>query len=194
MNRKALCTGLALLSLLFVASETQAQRVEFPPEEFAARRLALCDAVGGQGLIMMFGKTQVPPGVRFRQDNDFYYLTGNEDLNAVLVMDATNCASALFLPAQTAREASRDGWNMLYREGAAERHGFAEIHPLTHLHEYLARIRPRGPQTLFVRLSERTEVDQSRTDVAIYIARRMANPYGSYPSEDAWRVEQLRSR
>ena len=194
MNRKALCTGLALLALLVSVSETLAQRVTYPPEEFAARRQALCDAVGGQSLIMMFGKTMVPPGVRFRQDNDFFYLTGNEDLNAVLVMDATNCASALFLPAQTAREASRDGWNMLYQEGAAERHGFAEIHPLTHLHEYLARIRPRGPQTLYVRLSERTEVDQSRTDVAIYIARRMANPYGSYPSEDAWRVEQLRSR
>ena len=36
----------------------------------------------------MFGATQPPAGLRFRQDNDFYYLTGNESLNAVLVMDA----------------------------------------------------------------------------------------------------------
>ena len=42
------------------------------------------------------------------------------------------------------------------------------------------------------RLAEATEVDQSRGDTAIFIARRMANPWGSYPSEDAWRVEKLR--
>jgi Xaa-Pro aminopeptidase len=132
--------------------------------------------------------------VRFRQDNDFYYLTGNEDLHAAVAIEAEGCATSLFLPAQTEREASRDGWNMLYQEGAAQSHGFAAIHPLTFLPEFLSRLRTGGPQTLFLRLSERTEVDQSRTDVAIYTARRSATPWGAYPSEDAWRAEMVRSR
>lgn len=194
MNRKAVCAGLALLSLLVTATASTAQRVTYPPEEFAARRQALCDAVDGRGSVLMFGKTMTPPGVRFRQDNDFFYLTGNADLSAAVYIDATSCAASLFLPAQTEREASRDGWNMLYEEGAAAAHGLAAIHPLTYLPEFLARTRTGGPQALYVRLSERTEVDQSHSDVAIYIARRMATPWGAYPSEDAWRVEQLRSR
>jgi Xaa-Pro aminopeptidase len=83
---------------------------------------------------------------------------------------------------------------MLYDESAARAHGFAAVHPLWHLQEFLSRTRTGGPQTLFVRLSESTEVDQSRSDMAIFTARRMANPWGSYPSEDAWRVEMLRTR
>jgi Xaa-Pro aminopeptidase len=189
-------TRRGLVQIILLASalssvEVEAQRVRYPPGEFAARRTALCDSVGSPGLIMLFGKTMVPAGVRFRQDNDFYYLTGIEDLNAVLVMDAASCSASLFLPAQTEREASRDGWNLLYQEGASATHGFSEIHPLTYLQEFLARQRTGQPQTLYVRLSERTEVDQSRSDVAIFIARRMANPWASYPSEDAWRVEEL---
>ncbi|MFH1764620.1 MAG: Xaa-Pro peptidase family protein [Gemmatimonadota bacterium] len=192
MTVKGQHVQLVLLSLSFLASESAAQRVTYPPEEFANRRQALCESVGHQDLILMFGKTEVPAGVRFRQDNDFFYFTGNENLNAILALDAASCGAFLFLPAQTEREASRDGWNLLYQEGAAEAHGFSAVHPLTYLHEFLARARTGGPQTLYVRLSESTEVDQSRTDVAIFTARRMANPFGSHPTEDAWRAGALR--
>ena len=194
MNTRRWLVQITLLASVLSSVEVEAQRVRFPPGEFVARRTALCEGVGSQGLIMMFGKTMVPAGIRFRQDNDFYYLTGNEDLNAVLVMDATSCSAVLFLPSQTEREASRDGWNLLHQEGAAAAHGFSEIHPLTYLQEFLARQRTGRPQALYVRLSERTEVDQSRSDVAIFLARRMANAWASYPSEDAWRAERLRAR
>jgi Xaa-Pro aminopeptidase len=186
--------GLALLLVILLVPDLMAQRVTYPPEEFANRRQALCEALGSEGSILMFGKTMTPPGVRFRQDNDYFYLTGNEDLGAAVYIDAGRCAAVLFLPHQTEREASRDGWNVLYQEGAAAAYGFAAIHPLTYLPEFLARNRTGGPQDLWVRLSERTEVDQSRGDVALYMARRKATPWGAYPSEDAWRAEMLRTR
>ncbi len=186
--------GLLILSCISPVSRAWAQKIEYPPEEFSARRQALCASLGNEGHILMFGKTLVPAGIRFRQDNDFFYLTGNEDLNAILFMDASSCDATLFLPAQTEREASRDGWNLLYQEGAAASHGFAAIQPLSYLQELLARNRDGGQQALFMRLSESTEVDQSRTDMAIFTARRMANPFGAFPSEDAWRVQILRER
>ena len=186
--------GLSLLTLLLSISETWAQRIEYPAEEFANRRQALCESMGNQGQLLLFGKTVAPAGVRFRQDNDFYYFTGNEDLNAILYMDVATCSATLFLPSQTEREASRDGWNLLYQEGAAEALGFSAIHPLTYLQELLSRTRTGAPQTLFVRLSEHTEVDQSRSDVAIFTARRMANPFGAFPSETGWRTQTLRNR
>ena len=192
MNVKTASAGLLLLALSF--SPALAQRVDYKAAEFANRRQSLCASVGSEGMILLFGKTVVPAGVRVRQDNDFYYFTGNEDLNAVLALEAGDCAATLFLPAQTEREASRDGWNLLYQEGAAHGKGFAAIHPLTYLQEFLSRTRSGGPQALYVRLSESTEVDQSRTDMAIFTARRMANPFGAFPSEDAWRVNTLRER
>ena len=188
------CLTIFFLSFLSLVSEAEGQRIHYPADEFADRRQALCESVGNEGLILLFGKTVVPAGVRFRQDNDFYYFSGNDNLNAILFMDAGSCAAHLFLPAQTEREASRDGWNLLYQEGAAEANGFSAIHPLSYFHEFLSRIRTGAPQELFVRLSENTEVDQSRTDIAIFTARRMANPYGAYPSEDAWRVQRLKER
>ncbi|MGD2122727.1 MAG: Xaa-Pro peptidase family protein [Gemmatimonadota bacterium] len=194
MKVKALSTGLLIASFFALASQAQAQKIEYLPEEFSARRRALCESLGHEGHVLMFGKTVVPAGIRFRQDNDFYYLTGNENLNAILFMDASSCTATLFLPAQTEREASRDGWNMLYQEGAAEEHGLGAVHPLSHLQEFLARNRTSGQQNLYVRLSESTEVDQSRTDMAIFTARRMANPFGAFPSEDAWRAKTLKER
>jgi len=193
MTAKLTGSGL-FLAVLLSSSSTEAQRVHYPPEEFAHRRGALCASVGSDEMILLFGKTVVQAGVRFRQDNDFYYFTGNEDLNAVLALDTEGCLATLFLPAQTEREASRDGWNLLYQEGGAQAHGLQEIHPLTYLQEFLARARTGGSQTLWVRLSEATEVDQSRGDMAIFTARRMANPFGAFPTEDAWRAETLRER
>jgi Xaa-Pro aminopeptidase len=192
MKKRVIGLGVVLLMVCVAVPEVLAQRITYPPEEFAARRQKLCDSIGNQDMVLLAGKTMTQPGVRFRQDNDFYYLTGVEDLNAVIAVDARNCEASLFLPAQTEREASRDGWNLLYQEGAAEEHGLAAIHPLTYLPEYFSRKRNATSQTLYVRLAETTEVDQSRGDTAIFIARRMANPLGSYPSEDAWRVEKIR--
>lgn len=192
--RRATLGPVLPLTLALLSGGGAAQRLEYPPEEFHQRREALCDAVGGQGLVLMFGKSMVPAGVRFRQDNDFYYLTGVEDLNAAMALNTAGCEAFLFLPSQSEREASRDGWNLLYQEGAAANLGFSAIHPLTHLPEFLSRLRNGAEQPLYLRLSERTEVDQSRGDVAIFMARRMANPFASYPSEDAWRAGTIRDR
>jgi Xaa-Pro aminopeptidase len=49
-------------------------------------------------------------------------------------------------------------------------------------------------QTLWMRLSERDEVNLGRIDIAIQQARRLNNPFAQYPSEDALRVQALREQ
>src|SRR4030095_2306488 len=98
--------------ILFSFVTLPAESTGYPPEEFTARRKALASALG-EGTVVLFGKTMPAVGVRFRQDNDFYYFTGNEDLNAVFVMDAASAASWLFLPAQSTGEVRMDGKNWL---------------------------------------------------------------------------------
>ncbi|HXH25519.1 MAG TPA: Xaa-Pro peptidase family protein [Vicinamibacterales bacterium] len=182
---------LVLLLMLGGAAAPDAQRTGYPPEEFAARRMRLAKTLE-RGTLMLFGSTEPLPGLRFRQDNDFYYLTGSEALNAVLVMDAPSGASHLFMPKQSATEIRYEGANWLEEPGAAAKYGFASIQPLTALHEFLARRRSSDTEILWTRLSERDYVSDGRTDVAIHTARRLSNPFAQQPSEDAARAAALR--
>lgn len=183
-------------SLVLMASNSAllAERVAYPPDEFMARRTAVCQAAG-EGHLLMLAASGPVTGQRFRQDNDFFYLTGNEDVGAALVTDLAKCESFLFLPTQNESQIRVDGPNWLTKGGdAAKTWGFAAIHPLPYLEEFLARRRRSGTQPLYLRLSERDEVDASRGDAALHLARRHNSSFGGQPSEDAWRIAQVRER
>jgi len=185
----------SVLVAVFLASGLpRAERMGYAPEEFAARRQALAKTLE-RGTLLMFGATSPIPGIRFRQDNDFYYLTGNESFNGVLVMDAGSGISHLFLPKLSANEIRYEGGNWLEEPDAAKKYGFATIQPLTALHEFLARRRSTsGTEQLWTRLSERDVVDRSRLDTAIGTARRLSNPFAQQPTEDAARATALREQ
>src|SRR6185436_15004945 len=118
MIAEAKAFALLLVVMLAISSALpHAERMGYPPEEFTARRQKLAKALG-TGTVLMFGATAPTPGTRFRQDNDFYYLTGNEGLNAALVMDAATGQAYLFLPKLTPREIRYEGGNWLEEAGA----------------------------------------------------------------------------
>ena len=171
-----------------------AERMGYPPEEFTARRQKLTKALGS-GTVLLFGASGPTPGTRFRQDNDFYYLTGNEGLNAAFVMDLSSGASFMFLPKLTEREIRYEGGNWLEEPGAARKYGFTSVQPLSELHEFLARRRAiAGANVLWTRLSERDFVNEGRADVAIQTARRLISPFSQQPTEDAARITALRAQ
>jgi Xaa-Pro aminopeptidase len=196
--RHAAITRLRLAAILVAAvlasALPRAERMGYAPEEFAARRQQLAKVLQ-RGTLVMFGGTSPIPGVRFRQDNDFFYLTGNESFNAVLVMDVPSGASYLFLPKLSATEIRYEGGNWLDESDAAKKYGFVSIQPLTGLHEFLGRRRSvPGTEQLWTRLSERDVVDRSRLDTAIGTARRLTNPFAQQPTEDAARATALREQ
>lgn len=169
-----------------------AERMGYSADEFAGRRQRLAKALE-RGTLVMFGSTEAAPGLRFRQDNDFFYLTGNEALNAVLVMDAPGGQSHLFIPKLSPTEIRYEGGNWLEERGATISYGFASIQPLSELQEFLARRRgASGPVTLWTRLSERDEVSYGRVDAAVRTARRLNNPFAHHATPDAIRIERIR--
>jgi Xaa-Pro aminopeptidase len=190
MRRGALVVLLALL----LPAWPDGQRLGYPPEEFAARRQRLADRLQG-GTLLMFGATVPAPGVRFRQDNDFHYLTGNESLNGILAMDAPSGAAHLFLPPASESDVRYDGPSWLGERDAARRYGFASIRPVEELHEFLARRRSLpGTSVLWLRLSERDDVSHGRYDTALSAARRMRSAFVQVPTEEAGRVSALRAQ
>ena len=183
---------IALVLAAFFAATPVAERMGYSADEFAGRRQRLAKALE-RGTLVMFGATDASPGIRFRQDNDFFYLTGNEGVNAVLVMDAPSGLSHLFIPKLSPVEVRYEGGNWLEEPDAARKHGFASIQPLSGLHEFLARRRGvSGPVSLWMRLSERDEVNFGRVDAAIRTARRLNNPFAHQANADVLRIEQMR--
>lgn len=184
-----------VIALLAVAvAAPHAERFGYSADEFAERRARLAERLEG-GTVLLFGATAPTPGLRFRQDNDFFYLTGNESMNAALVIDAATGQSHLFLPAQTDAEIRYEGANWLQEPEAAARHGVQSIQPLAGLHEFLARRRGvAGADRLWVRLSERDTVNHGRLDTALQVGRRLANPFAQHPTEDAARAGALREQ
>ena len=183
----ALLTGLSLPPLL-------AQRTGYTPEEFVRRRAALLEQVK-DGAIVLFGDAAVPAGTHFRQDNDFFYLTGNEDLGgALVIVPFGRAGSTLFLPQRSAREIQYDGPGLLEDPAAKARAGFADVLAVGDLDEFLARLTGRGAGKLYVRLSPRDSLDDARSETALMDGRRARSHYNDQLSVDQSRIEKLRQR
>ena len=182
-----LLAGLTLPPLL-------AQRTGFTPEEFVRRRAALMERIK-DGAIVLFGDASVPSGTHFRQDNDFFYFTGNEDLGGALVLvPFARGGSYLFLPQRSAREIQYDGPGLLEDAAAKARAGFTDILAVGDLDEFLARLGGRGSGKLYVRLSPRDTLDDARSESALMDGRRSRSHYNDQLNVDQYRIEKLRQR
>src|SRR5215203_4491165 len=67
-----------------------------PKEEFAARRARVFQKIG-DGVVVMQGATETSAYEKFRQSNQFYYLTGVMTPRAILVMDGRAKTTTLYL-------------------------------------------------------------------------------------------------
>jgi Xaa-Pro aminopeptidase len=85
---------------LLAASDVRAQPPlytrAFPAEEFARRRAHVVEQIG-DGVAIIQGATGPGAYRRFRQNNQFYYLTGVEVPRAILTIDGREKRSTLFL-------------------------------------------------------------------------------------------------
>ncbi len=185
--------SLALLAGL-LAPALFAQRTGYSPEEFVRRRAALLEQVK-DGAIVLFGDAAVPAGTHFRQDNDFFYFTGNEDLGGVLVLTPFGRPGAyLFLPQRSAREIQYDGPGLLENAAAKAKAGFTDVLAVGDLDEFLARLTGRGTGKLYVRLSPRDSLDDARSETALMDGRRARSHYNDQLSVDQYRIEKIRQR
>ena len=81
-------------------------QTDFPPEEFAARRAKICDAIGAGACALLQGAGP-PRGFEvFRQSNQFYYCCGIEVPQAYLLIDGRSRKATLYLPHRPARPGS----------------------------------------------------------------------------------------
>jgi len=191
-GRSQIVLAAGLLALLSTAP-LLAQRTGYTREEFSRRRDTLMDRVK-DGAVILFGDAAAPAGSHFRQDNDFFYFAGNEDLGAVLILVPSTRAAALFLPPQTAREKMMDGPNLLEDPEGKAKSGFTDIFPSSYLDEFLARNLARFGGRFHLRLSPRDSLDEARSETGLMDGRRSRSHYNDQISVDLYRIGKLRER
>lgn len=195
MRNRAWWTVVAAVALAAVIGEDAAltQRTGYSDAEFSRRRGALMKEAGG-GIIVFFGHDRREPAAHFRQDNDFYYFAGREDVNAILAMVPRTGESFLFLPEQNPREIMIDGANLLKDPDGARKAGMTAVHPLGYFDEFLARNGALNASTLHLRLSPRDNVDGARSESDLFFARRSRIHYNDQLPVDYYRIAKLRER
>jgi Xaa-Pro aminopeptidase len=194
MRRKKFLTSAFVISLLlsWVQGVSFAQRAGYSKDEFVRRRAALAERAK-EGMIILFGEAMPQPGAHFRQDNDFFYFTGVEDMNAVLIMNAKSGESHLFLPRQTPREEMVGGPNLLNNDKAKEKTGLTNLFDLTYFDEFISR-NMRSFTTTWLRLQPGDAADNDRSEVALFRGRKNRLHYNDQISLDNYRVQKLKER
>jgi Xaa-Pro aminopeptidase len=182
-----------VLALVLLPFFSFSQRTGYSKEEFTRRRNALMEKVS-DGMVVFFGEALPQPAAHFRQDNDFYYFTGVEDVSAILLLAPKMKESYLFLPQQSPREAMMEGPNLLKDPKAEEKTGFQEIYELSLFDEFLARMTSRLGQTIYLRLAPRDTVDNARYETQLFQARAARSHYNALISLDNYRIQKLKER
>ena len=81
----------------------------FTPDDFAKRRAKVFEQIG-EGVAILQG-AELPEGfIKFRQDNNFFYLTGVEVPNATLMLDGKTKTATLFVPDRMSGDIKQEAW------------------------------------------------------------------------------------
>jgi Xaa-Pro aminopeptidase len=111
-------------------------------EEYAARRSRLMEKIPDGAAVFLGAK--VPAGsFRFFQGNDFYYFTGLEIPDAVLIIDGVRKASVLFF-SMSEEEARSEGLSVEIIRNSREATGIERILPREQFSSFLAGLSQRA--------------------------------------------------
>jgi Xaa-Pro aminopeptidase len=166
---------LFITSLVFftLASATFAQQ-PFNKSEFVARRAKLFEKIP-DGIAVICGRQRAALSTQIRQAPDFYYLTGIEEPNAILVLIGANKSSFLFVPTRTEATIRSDGpgiWQVEKRE---------EVYGLTGLRA-AGRVPPfftwlaRNAKKLYLPINSQGNVHSAREELDFYELIEMSHP------------------
>lgn len=168
-----------------------------PAAEFQARRAAIYDAIGDHAVALVQGAGSEAGYTRFRQSNEFFYLTGVESPHAYLVIDGQRRSSQLYLPNRDARREASEGKLLAAEDDQLVRRlaGVDAVYPSELLSEHLARLsRQQSGIVIFTPFAPAEGAAMSRDLAARAIADRTSDPWDGRPSREGHLKSLLRQR
>jgi Xaa-Pro aminopeptidase len=199
-NSLLLLAAACLLPLLI--RTTSAQDVplftaDFPPQEFAARRSKVYDAIRDGGLALVQGAPGPAGYTRFRQTNEFYYLCGVEVPHAYLLLNGAQRTATLYLPHRNEGRERSEGKVLSAEDAELVRRlsGVEAVYGTDLLAEHLARhARGAQPRTLWTPFSPAEGMAMSRDLAVRAVADASSDPWDGTDSREGRLIGMLRTR
>ena len=193
MNRNTvLLTSFVVLAGVFVSVSAQPPLfpTSLPKEEFAARRAKLLQKIG-DGVVVMQGATETSSYEKFRQSNQFYYLTGVETPRAIFVLDGRAKGATLYLN-PTNEQMERSEGPLLGPGPAAEQlTGIDRVVPRADFDKAAAGLAGR---TVYATVRGETVLMGTPDRANAHARARDADPWDQQPSREAWLRTKLEAK
>ncbi len=159
---------------------------------FAARRESLMKKIDGAVAVLQ-GAPETRAYEGFRQSNDFYYLTGVEVPDALVLLDASRHRSILFLPPRNKQVELWEGPRLYAGEEARVATGFDEVMDVARLGEELEK-RKGGIKDLYTPLKPEEVAATSRDRAVEYEAARERSSWDGRVSRERAFEQNLKKK
>jgi Xaa-Pro aminopeptidase len=163
----------------------------FSQDEFAERRARVMETIGNAAAIVQ-GATEYPGYIKFRQNNQFFYLTGVEVPRAILVIDGRAKTSTLYLLPRNERAEGSEGPVLVPGETAAQLTGIEAVHPREQFGQALYALGQEG-QVIYTPFRPEALHAATPNYTTNHAAASAADPWDGRPSREAAFVERVRA-
>ena len=176
---------LAIILTIVSAILTASAQETFNKAEFAARRAKVFEKIG-DGAAVVFANEKHRYAVKFRQSPDFYYLTGIEEPDAILVLIGTGKRSLIFARRTQPWQKSVEGPGIFDIKDAAGFYGFDAILPLDEFFTVTASRMSRTTK-LYAPLTSPDDLQYARNEMPFNETEAINNPLTStiFPHKQA---------
>jgi len=179
----------ALLTCGMVAPGQPLFTSAFPPEEFAQHRSALMAKIG-DGAAILEGATEYPGYMKFRQGNQFFYLTGVETPRAIVLIDGRIKTSTLYLLPRNPRKENAEGPVLVPGDEARKLTGIEQVADRAQFAADLAKL-AQDRRTLYLPFRADTQWAQTNADMTNYDEANATDPWDGRLSRAAMFRERV---
>ena len=163
----------------------------FTADDFNERRKKVMEKIG-DGVAVLQGASLPEGYAKFRQDNNFYYLTGVETPDAVLIIDGKNKRSVLLVPDDVPKDIRPEA-RILPGEEAAREYKFDGVQSRTRLTYSLQGLANRGAD-VFISFTPEETTEMCRDRSRQQNVRRLSDSWDGRVSKEINFYSKLKER
>jgi len=189
---KRIATSAAVILLVGASAFAQPPifTTALPKEEFAARRARVMQEIG-DGVVVIQGATETTSYEKFRQSNQFFYLTGVEVPRAILVIDGRAKASTLYIAPRDERMERSEGPVLVPGPEAVKLTGIERV---VARDEFEAAAKTLENRVVFTPQRGETRGAGTPDREAAHARARKADVWDNQPSREDWFLGKLHER
>src|SRR5688500_14530008 len=182
MKRHLLVLACVLGSVLVtVSAQPPLFSTSLPKEEFAARRAKVLQKIG-DGVAVLQGAAETASYQKFRQSNQFYYLTGVATPRAILAIDGKTKSTTLYLPPNNPQMERSGGPLLGAGAAAAQLSGIERVVPRGDFDGFVQTL---GGRTIYTTVRGETVLMGTPDRASAHARARDADPWDLPGSREA---------